>query len=822
MVWQYVCEGVVMGFIKKPIKGIIKGIKKVVKGITSFVGDAFGFIIKPFGSFETPDISAESVAQGVKVTKSGTNVGIPVAYGFRRLGGTIVHVETDGNSNQYLYVVYAICEGEIAGVHRIKLDENELLPHPGTSNTYNHQEIITCTTGRYANRVKFQIFNGTEDQSQSTLANESPSWNNGVRKLPGVAYAAFRFEWKNSTQAEIDSNPFGGGVPQITFDVFGKKVFDLTLVTPGSENLPNDYADLSKSYIETNSNRPGTNPANVLLDYMMNPRYGLGIKKEDIHAESFRIAAEKYNQLVDLDNDGNFTEFVLTCNTVLTTESKLIDNVKQLVGGCRGVMPYVSGRFKLKVEDGGNATDITSSTIDVAFDVSNFFIVGPVTLGGESKVSKYNNVFVNYIDPDKEFSSQQVVFSAAGDQAIDDDEELSGEFTFGTLTNPYIAREMARMIYQKSRNQRTLSFTGTQELFNVEPGDIIRMSEEILDLDLRTFRVIDMKLTNAGLLEISAVEHTASHYPHTSGEQIEIPPTVYLPDEYSGRPLQRPVSDPPKGVVPPVPDPEDSAGPTPTPTPPPPYEPIDKPTIDKFYYSERATTRDPTNAFGRNGQRLHGISQEYPSTFPLLDYDLRRSGFTSHGPYDKYFNNTVTVAQDNVRKMSLYKMNSNQSAYTVGIRCLIFVNFPMETSIDKYIVEAYDGTDRVHSSYSTLFGDPQQQLISTPQVERNVPIGASLNPAEDRLYRFDTKSKSGIIVLPLNKSLVFKIRAQKQILGEIQEYRIGGDFTRIGYNDTFEYTLLGQRLKDNGLEGFINYINQTYGFQGGGSQNLGG
>ena len=74
----------------------------------------------------------------------------------------------------------------------------------------------------------------------------------------------------------------------------------------------------------------------------------------------------------------------------------------------------------------------------------------------------------------------------------------------------------------------------------------------------------------------------------------------------------------------------------------------------------------------------------------------------------------------------------------------------------------------------------------------------------------------------MNKSLVFKIRAQKQILGEIQEYRIGGDFTRIGYNDTFEYTLLGQRLKDNGLEGFINYINQTYGFQGGGSQNLGG
>ena len=55
-----------MSIVKKPIKGIIKGIKKAIKSITSFVGDAFGFIIKPFGNFETPDASADQLAQGVK------------------------------------------------------------------------------------------------------------------------------------------------------------------------------------------------------------------------------------------------------------------------------------------------------------------------------------------------------------------------------------------------------------------------------------------------------------------------------------------------------------------------------------------------------------------------------------------------------------------------------------------------------------------------------------------------------------------------------------------------------------------------------------
>ena len=176
------------GKVKNPFKKIIRGFKKIVKSIVGFVGDAFSFVIKPF-NIETPDVSADALAQGVKITKSGTNIGIPIVYGFRRVGGTIVHVETDGSSNQFLHVVYAICEGEIAGVHRIKIDDNELLPHPGTSQTYTHGAVVTTTTGRYANRVKFQIFNGKEDQVQSTLANESPSWNQTgkIRKMPGVA-----------------------------------------------------------------------------------------------------------------------------------------------------------------------------------------------------------------------------------------------------------------------------------------------------------------------------------------------------------------------------------------------------------------------------------------------------------------------------------------------------------------------------------------------------------------------------------------------------------------------------------------------------------
>lgn len=801
-----------MSRIFKPIKPFFKGLKKIIKSITSFVGDAFSFVINPMGSFEQPDISPEAEASGVKITKSGTNVGIPVVYGFRRVGGTIIHVETNGNTNQFLYVVYAICEGEIAGVHRIKIDDNELLPHPGTNNVYQHGGRVSATTGRYANRVEFEIFNGTETQTQSTLADGSASWVGGDRKMPGVAYAVFKFEWKTSTQAEIDSNPFGGGVPQVQFDVFGKKVVDLVTGDVVDDDVvsptlpfpkPKPYSDQQKNYSVTNNNTAGINPANILLDYLMNPRYGANIPAQQIDVDSFIIAANKFNQKVDYDNTNNGP--ILTCNVVIPTENKIIDNVKTLVGGCRGMLPFVSGQYKLIVEDGGNATDITSATVNVAFDVSNFFITGTIGLGGETKQSKFNNVFVNYIDPDREFSSQQVVHSEAGDIAIDDDEDLRGEFTFPTVTNSAIAKELARMIYKKSRNQRTINFTATQELADVVPGDIIRVTEEVLNLSNQTFRVVDMKLTNDGLISINGIEHNANDYPHVVGPQIEIPPSVFLPDEYLGRPLQRPVSDPPKGILPPRPPVEDSGGTGDSgPTPPPPYEPIDKPLIDKFYPTNPYLL--PDNAVFIGKSNLGGTG--YEPTFPLV-------ANTSKGTFEtQFFNNTVTIDS---RASLLYYMDENGGAsFSTGLPCRLSLNTPQDTNITGYIIEAYSGSRLVNTRTS-----PIPSFFSCDSVnERLIGIGAG----ERRYYRRLRTSSgfTGDFTIYLNKSLVYKVRAYKRIGGEDHEYKIGGDFSLVSYSTEHQYILLGKRLKDSGLEGFINKLNQDQGISGAGQQNLGG
>lgn len=508
------------GVVGKIIGGVTKVFKKTIGKIFDFIGDVIGFVFKPFGVPDIPDFSPENSASGVKLQKPGTNIGFPVIYGKRRVGSVPIFAETNGSDNQDLYVVYAICEGEIEGIQNIKVDGNAI---GNIAGTYTAGQQYNAGYPYDGGRMVFQCFNGTENQSQSSLANGSASWGGAQRTLPGLAYVAVRFRWISSTQDEADRNPFGGGIPQLEFDVCGKKVYDVT-THAGGLDLANDYADLTKTY--------STNPANCLLDYLMNPRYGAGYGKEYINADSFKIAADKYNTEVvhDANNPSQSTSKIITCNGVLQTEAEILQNVKTLLSGCRTLMPFVQGRYKLKVEDGGHPTDITSSTVSVAFDVTSQHIVGQITLSGESKESKYNQVLVNYVDPDEEFSSQQEFYNTTGDLAKDDNETLTGEFTFETITNRATAKDFARLIYQKSRNQRTIAFNGTQELMNVEVGDIIRVTDTILNLNQDTFRVVALSLQVDSTVRIEAVEHDATIYPHISTTQKEIAPPIFKPN----------------------------------------------------------------------------------------------------------------------------------------------------------------------------------------------------------------------------------------------------------------------------------------------------
>lgn len=531
--------------IKDIVNTVVDIVVDIVDTVIDFVGDVVGFVLSPFGAFDTPNLNsqnAQQFAQGVTVTKNGTNVAVPVVYGFRRVGGALVYAETGSTNNQYLWCVYAVGEGPIQGIKKIYIDDVAL---PLPNNFYTDGGVVDVNSGKFKGRIKFQVRYGYQaSNSNINSALRGPNWDKKQRPFTRAAFVAFRFYQKEiKTQEDADNNPFRGGIPQVKFDILGRRVQDIRRYNTAGLQSAFSYDPASTA------NPYSFNPANCILDYLLNPVYGAGIAVNQINLESFRIAAKKFAQTVSYTNQ--YSGPAITMNTVVDTNQKVLDNVKNLLAGCRSMLTFEQGKYKITVEDGGNATDITSTAINIARDIDKSVMIGGITLNGERKKTKYNQVIVNYVDPDREFTNQQQVYEETADLALDNNEKLVGEFTFHTLTNPAIAYETARMIYKKSRKQKTVSFTGTQELMNLAVGDIIRLTDTILQFNLDTFRIVNLKINNNLTVSITAVEHDATIYPATGNAQTEVPPQIFIPEELAVRPRKKDAALNPISLVPP-------------------------------------------------------------------------------------------------------------------------------------------------------------------------------------------------------------------------------------------------------------------------------
>lgn len=512
------------------VVGTVVAVKAIGSALT-------GALAPDIGDYTAGQGSASDQTRGVLLTKRGTNVDIPVIYGQRRVGGRIIYAETKGDNNQYLYVIYVIGEGEIHKISSIYVDDVKL---PNANPSF--ETVHNVGSERFKDRMSFQLFAGTEGQDESSLANEAASWKNGLRKLPGVAYGVFRFEWKKiETQEEADNNPYSGGIPNVQFDVLGKKCYRVKDHGSG-QNLSASYSSLTKNWT--------VNPVDHLLDYLLNPRFGCGLDITEIDASYFKTAARKCQQQVDYDENGTQDGPFMIGASVLNTNSRLMDNVKILVQGCRGYLPYSRGRYKIRIDDGGNDTDVTSATVNIVYAVTEQDMMYGMNLIGEQKTQKYNQVIVKYVDPDQNYTEQEVSYSESADVTADG-EDLIGEFFYQTVPNSAIAQNIARTIYKNSRTQRYIGFTATPELLEAEVGDIITITNSLFGFNAKTFKIQKMTINSDGTVGIEAREHTATIYPFVPGPTIEIPAQVFKSSEYSLIPVAQQNPEVPLSVRPP-------------------------------------------------------------------------------------------------------------------------------------------------------------------------------------------------------------------------------------------------------------------------------
>ncbi len=474
------------------------------------IGWLFSRSMKP----DVPDFGTndfEETERGILLNKQSNNACVPVIYGERLVGGTRVFLETSGTDNTYLYVALVLSEGEVNSIEEIKVDD-KVVTFDGALTHGTVREVANSDSNFYkdsTSHIQIQAFMGTDDQVASSVLTPLSSWGNNHR-LRGVCYLALRFKWNQDVF---------GGIPQVQAKVKGKKVITL------ASNLSEQTASFS------------TNPAFCLLDYLRNERYGKGIATADLDLQSFYDASQVcVTQVTPYSSASDINIF--DCNAVIDTSKKVLDNVREIVKGMRGYLPYVQGKYKLVIETTGTAS--VSLTEDD--------IIGVYSLASPTKNSKYNRVIVSFIDPARNYQVNEIQYPSIDDsgyatadkhatmKTADGGFLLEGRFDFRTITSPYQAEEMAEIILRRSRESLGLSINCGFKAYELHIGDIVNVTLSSLGFSSKAFRVLSMTFNEDYTINLNLVEYQASHYTWATKSQVSSTPSTNLPNPFTVQP----------------------------------------------------------------------------------------------------------------------------------------------------------------------------------------------------------------------------------------------------------------------------------------------
>jgi hypothetical protein len=422
---------------------------------------------------------------GVLVNKESNIEPLPVIYGTRRVGGVRVFVSTrdasGGDPNEYLYIALTLCEGEVDSITNIFLDDKPI------------------TDSQYTGLYTINVHTGADNQSYDSLLAEASGWTT-AHKLSGVAYLAIRLKW--------DQDAFSG-IPEITALVRGKKVYD-----PRSPSAANAYS---------------ANPALCIRDYLTNARYGKGLPSSAIDDTAFSTAATDCDESVTFYSGGPSGQKIFQTHAVLQTDETLFSNIKTMLQGCRGFLPYTQGEYGLKIDKSGSSV--------FAFNTDT--IIGGISIKGEEKKDKFNRMIVKFPNAELDYQPDQAVWPDAGSTEEttflneDGGTLLVENMDLETVTSFYVARDLARVMLRRSRSATRASFTATSESIKLSVGDIVTVTHPTPAWVGKPFQVEEITLNYNGTCTVNVIEYDSSIYTYdTSAEEIAYP-APNLPNPFS-------------------------------------------------------------------------------------------------------------------------------------------------------------------------------------------------------------------------------------------------------------------------------------------------
>lgn len=474
---------------------------------------------------------------------------LPVVYGTQFVGGIPIFADTDKNNPNSVWVVYAVCEGEIEGFLDIHIDDKPLICIddkddegrvcfgrkrvngdtinklavdasgnlvPGASGPSVHGQsyILKDDDGT----IQFWVYHGLKNQTASSIlvdkAQRGEFYLQSINNI-GPEYWDSNFMLLDTQYVvmRVDITEQRNNIPDVMFEVKGRKIktYDDNLVPTATKS--------------------SSNLAWQILDYATSI-FGQQIPIDQIDLSSFLDVAKQYDT-IDNSYDTMWVPFwrylnwenvlpsnrqVLQTNWSLDTANPVFDCFNILLAQGQASLSTFNGKYFLTQEVDRPA--VQNINLDQTIE-------GSIKITDSTGRTKYNTVGAAISDPANMWNQIQVSFYDANFLQQDSMREKKLNLAFPGVTNYYTARSMAARELRKSRYSRTLeNIRPDQDLFYLLPNDPVTLTYGRYNYSNKTFFVESVSTDQQGRVTIKLTEYERDVFinsPQTDNSDNQIP-----------------------------------------------------------------------------------------------------------------------------------------------------------------------------------------------------------------------------------------------------------------------------------------------------------
>ena len=281
-------------------------------------------------------------------------------------------------------------------------------------------------------------------------------------KLGGKAYAHVRLKWNRDV--------YPNGIPNITFDVEGKKIWDPRLGGDPS-------TDIAFS----------SNPALIITDYLMDSSYGMEIPVEEINQSKLIAAADICDEDVVVALPAIGTERRYEANGSFKINKQPAALLRELLTSMAGKVVRVGGKWEIFA--GAYITPTQTydeSDMSAGFKAQNLI----------DRRDNYNGIRGTFVSPlDNWQPTSFPLVSSAGALSGDQGRENIKDLSFPWTLSPSTAQRLAKIELNKILESLSIDLQGKLTMFKSQPPDTIQYTNERLGFSAKDFEITDAGLT---------------------------------------------------------------------------------------------------------------------------------------------------------------------------------------------------------------------------------------------------------------------------------------------------------------------------------------